>query len=195
MLQRLSESFAEKLIRNEIISKADADVYAYGFFQTVMLLLNVITTLLLGILYQEFFLCIILNMAYIPIRISAGGHHASSPMVCYIISTLMIAGLLAIIKWVSIHWMLMLSLMLAASVIIFLLAPVETESNPLDEIERKVYRQRTHLVLSIEIIASIIFLFLGQGKIATAIGLSIVAMSITLVSGMIKMKLFNNLQN
>ena len=55
MLERLSEKFAEKLIHAEIISETDADVYVYGFFQSVMLLLNITTTILLGILFQEFF--------------------------------------------------------------------------------------------------------------------------------------------
>ena len=42
MLEHLSKRFAGKLICAGIISEADADVYVYGFFQGMMLLLNVI---------------------------------------------------------------------------------------------------------------------------------------------------------
>ncbi|MFQ9436370.1 MAG: accessory gene regulator B family protein [Ruminococcus callidus] len=61
MLEHLSKRFAGKLICAGIISEADADVYVYGFFQGMMLLLNVITTLLLGILFQQLLLCMLLN--------------------------------------------------------------------------------------------------------------------------------------
>ena len=80
MLERLSEKFAGKLISTGIISETDAEIYVYGFFQTVMLVLNVATTLFLGIIFQMISPCILLNLAYIPIRISAGGHHADSPV-------------------------------------------------------------------------------------------------------------------
>lgn len=103
MLERLSDKFAGKLIRARIISESDADVYVYGFFQLAMMLLNIVTTLLLGILFQLLIPCILLNLSYIPIRINAGGHHAGSPMKCYINSTIMIAILLVVIKWIPIH--------------------------------------------------------------------------------------------
>mgnify|MGYP001213240427 CR=1 FL=1 len=64
MLEHLSKRFAGKLICAGIISEADADVYVYGFFQGMMLLLNVITTLLLGILFQKLLLCMLLNATY-----------------------------------------------------------------------------------------------------------------------------------
>lgn len=68
------------------------------FFQSFMILLNIVMTFFLGILFQLVIPCILLTLSYIPIRINAGGHHADSPMKCYINSTIMIAVLLAVIK-------------------------------------------------------------------------------------------------
>ena len=173
MLERLSEKFAGKLVSAGIISEADTDVYVYGFFQAVMLLLNVITTLLLGILFQQLLLCMLLNAVYIPIRISAGGHHADTPFRCYINSTIMIAILLAVIKWVPIHPVVSVILLVLASIVIWILAPVETENNPLDETERYVYRKRTRIVLAIEVSASIFSLIFLKEQIAPTIVLGL----------------------
>lgn len=173
MLERLSEKFAGKLVSAGIISEADTDVYVYGFFQAVMLLLNVITTLLLGILFQQLLLCMLLNAVYIPIRISAGGHHADTPFRCYINSTIMIAILLAVIKWVPIHPVVSVILLVLASIVIWILAPVETENNPLDEKERYVYRKRTRIVLVIEATASIFPLIFLKEQIAATIVLGL----------------------
>ena len=166
MLEHLSKRFAGKLICAGIISEADADVYVYGFFQGMMLLLNVITTLLLGILFQQLLLCMLLNAAYIPIRISAGGHHADSPFRCYINSTIMIAILLAVIKWIPINPIASVILLVVASIVIWILAPVETENNPLDDTEQYVYRKRTRIVLGIEAAASIFSLIFLKERLA-----------------------------
>ena len=47
-----------------------------------------------------------------------------------------------------------------SSVVIAILSPVETENNPLDEVEKHVYRVRTYIVLGIEIAVTIVTLCL-----------------------------------
>lgn len=64
MLERLSEKFARKLINTGIISETDADLYVYGFFQLAMMILNIVTTLFLGILFQLLIPCILLNLIH-----------------------------------------------------------------------------------------------------------------------------------
>lgn len=130
-------------------------------------------TLLLGILFQKLLLCMLLNAAYIPIRISAGGHHADSPFRCYINSTIMIAILLAVIKWIPINPIASVILLVVASIVIWILAPVETENNPLDDTEQYVYRKRTRIVLGIEAAASIFSLIFLKEQIAATIVLGL----------------------
>lgn len=186
MLERLSEKFAGKLIKAGIISETESDVYIYGFFQTIMMLLNVMTTLLLGILFKLLVPCILLNLAYIPIRTNAGGHHASSPFKCYINSAIIIAILLSIIKWVAIPALINIAILFVSSVIILILAPVETENNPLDEDEKRVYKKRTIVILGIEIIVFIISLILNQKLIAEIIVLGLFTECLMLIIGYVK---------
>lgn len=186
MLERLSEKFAGKLIKAGIISEEDTDVYVYGFFQVSMMLLNIVTTLILGIVFQLLIPCILLNLAYIPIRINAGGHHANSPFICYINSTIIIAALLSIIKWVPIHHLITIAILIVSSVVIFILSPVETENNPLDEIEKRIYKKRTIIILGIEILAFIISLILKKNLIAEIITLGLFTECLMLVIGYMK---------
>ena len=188
MLERLSEKFAGKLIKAGIISEEDTDVYTYGFFQSVMMILNIVTTLILGILFQLLIPCIILNLAYIPIRTNAGGHHASSPLKCYINSTVIIAVLLSIIKWVLIPKLISIVILIVSSVVIFILAPVETENNPLDEVERQVFERRTRFILIIEAILFFISLIFCKNWINKTIALGLFTECIMLVIGYIKNK-------
>jgi len=188
MLERLSEKFALKLVNAGIIPESDAEIYVYGFFQTVMLILNIITTLILGFAFGLIIPCIFLNLAYIPIRINAGGHHADTPLKCYINSTIMIAILLAVIKWVPVYRSVTLILFVISCVIMWILAPVETENNPLDETEKEVYKKRTRIILVIEVIVFFISLIFLKSWIAQTIALGLFTECVMLIIGYLKNK-------
>ena len=183
MLQTLSEKFAKKLIQAEIIPESDADIYVFGCYQFGMMLLNIVTTIGLGILFRLFLPCVLLNLSFIPIRISAGGHHADSPVKCYVLSTLLIAALLAILKWVSVSLLAAWILILAASVVLLWLAPVETENNPLDETEVRVYRRRTRIVLGIELLAALLATLLHRNFLVVILSFGLLTASFMLVVG------------
>lgn len=183
MLERLSKKFAGKLIHAGIISETDADVYVYGFFQLAMMLLNIVTTFLLGVLFQLLIPCILLNLSYIPLRMSAGGHHADSPMKCYINSTIMIAALLAVIKWIPIHPAISAVLLAFSGIVIWILAPVEAENNPWDDTEKLAYRRRAKVILVIEAIIFAISLIFMKNWVSETIMLGILTESVLLLVG------------
>ena len=69
MLERISRNYAEMLVEIGVIEEGDdVDIHAYGFYQDIMLVLNVVTTLIISIILKMIIPCIILNMAFIPIR-------------------------------------------------------------------------------------------------------------------------------
>lgn len=186
MLERLSEKFARKLINTGIISEVDADVYVYGFFQLAMMLLNIVTTLLLGVLFQLLIPCIILNLSYIPLRMNAGGHHSDSPMKCYINSTVMIAALLAVIKWIPIHPAISAVLFALSGIVTWILSPVEAENNPWDDTEKLVYRRRAKIILVIEAIIFAISLIFMKNWVSETIMLGIFTESLMLLMGALR---------
>lgn len=186
MLERLSQKFAGKLISAGIISETDADVYVYGFFQLSMMLLNIVTTLLLGVLFQLLIPCILLNLSYIPLRMNAGGHHADSPMKCYINSTIMIAALLAVIKWIPIHPAISAVLFALSGIVTWILAPVEAENNPWDDTEKLVYRRRAKVILVIETVIFAISLIFMKSWVSETIMLGIFTESLILLIGALK---------
>lgn len=186
MLEKLSEKFAGKLISEGIIPEEDAEIYSYGFFQSCMLLFNIVTTLFLGIIFQLLVPCIVLNMVFIPLRINAGGHHAENPLRCYINSTLMILSLFAVIKWIPVYPAVSVVMALISCIVNIIFAPVETENNPLDETEKSVYRKRTILILIIEIITFLISLFIFDNWVAETIALGMFAESLLVIMGVIK---------
>ncbi len=173
MLEQLSEWLAKKLVRAGVIAKAEIEIYTYGFFQAILLCLNVATTLLLGLLFRRMILCLLLCLAYIPIRINAGGYHASSPMRCYVYSTAIIALLLAILRWFTIPVACSAALFVGSIFLIWKLAPVEAKHDPLDETARRVFKRRTRMLCLAEAVLWLCLLVWVGKTYAAAIALGV----------------------
>lgn len=170
----------------KLIKLACLHVLFFVSLRLIKVLLNIATTIVLGVLFKLLLPCILLNISYIAIRTSAGGHHAGSPIRCYVNSTIMISVLLAIIKWIPFQRAVSIILLSAASIFIWITAPVETENNQLDEAERSVHRRRTRVILIIEIVAFAICMILGENRICKIIALSVFTESVMLVAGILQ---------
>ena len=83
-MKKLTYKFILTLINRNIIEEEDKEIYSYGFNQILFIMLNFITILIIGILFNMLFETIIFMSTYIPIRIYAGGYHARKQTKCYI---------------------------------------------------------------------------------------------------------------
>lgn len=183
MIERISDKLIQLLKREDVISENDTDIYAYGLFQFIMMCLNVGTTILVGVLLKSFIICVLLNISYIPLRISAGGFHAKTPFRCYLYSTAIIVSLLLILKYVPISLLTSLILLIISSVVVWIIAPVATVDDPFDDVEKVVYKRRTRIVLIAEIILYILCCFIHQSLMSNAIVLSVATETIMLLIG------------
>ena len=188
MLTKVSEKFASKLVSAGVVSEENSDIYVYGCFQFIMLILNIITTLIISIVLHMVLQCVLLNAVYIPIRLAAGGNHADSSFGCYVNSSIMIMILLMIIRWIPVSAFAVLLMLGISSTIIILYAPVESKSNQFDEDEKRVCRKRSIIVLLIEVILSLIFLIIKHNELASIISLGLLSESIMVIVGMIKIR-------
>lgn len=189
MFAKIAEKLADSLEENEIIKHDDRELYVYGLDQGFSIILNIITTLLIGLIFNTFFQLVVFMAAYIPLRSFAGGYHAKTPLRCYIFSIVMLV-LVSLGMKNLVFSDLVNYVVLAISVfIIFVLSPVEDKNKPLDKIELKVYRKRTLLILLVELIICILFSVLSIYKPFISITYALVVIGIMLLIGMIKNKI------
>ena len=105
----------------------------------ITVLLNLISTIVIGVIAGKVFESIAFLVFYIPLRSYAGGYHASTPRRCYFIFIVIIMAML-----------LFIILLLVGMVVCFAFAPVEDKNKPLDRDEISVFKKRAYLILSIE---------------------------------------------
>lgn len=167
MFDQRSDSLTELLIQAEIIKKEDREIYKFGIQQGLTSLLNIITTLTIGVIFHAFWQSVVFIIAYIPLRHFAGGYHAKTPIRCYILSIALISILLLAISFLRVPNYANYAMLITASIVILLLSPLGATAKPLEPLEIKVYKQRTAVIWFVEFIIIMIMFMLHKNQLAS----------------------------
>lgn len=185
MFTKVSTRIAGSLLRAEIINEPQQDIYIYGFRRLFTLLLNLAIAIMIGIIMGRLWECLILEAVFVPLRSYAGGYHASGERMCCVLSAGMIVLNLSLLRLLTAGYPETAGILLlfTAAAVIMLLAPVGTKNKPLDKDEKRVYRQRTHVILRIEMAAAILCYVFSLNIIFWTAVLGILSVSISLIAG------------
>ncbi len=189
MFAKIAERITENMEDNHIIKHDDRELYVYGFNQGLNILLNLITTLVVGLLFRNILELAIFIAAYIPLRSFAGGYHAKTPLRCYIYSIIMLILVSVGMRYLLFVDMVYYVILAISALIIFVLSPVEDKNKPLDKIELKVYRKRTLLILLAELIICVLSNVIDLYAVFISINYNLAVMSVIILLGMLKSKL------
>jgi len=158
---KIFNRITDRLIENGTINTEDKDIYECGLKHIAAMFLNVSTTFIIGFIFGMVWQSFLFMVSYIPLRSYAGGYHARTPLKCYIFSVILTVCVLLGIKYIPYNNILIMIIIIIASVIIIIFAPFGDENKPLDEIEIKVFKKRTRIILLIEIILVCFFMILN----------------------------------
>ena len=188
MLKEFSNKITKKLVDINVIEEADSELYEYGFWQGGVLFFNFLTVVLLGILFNILLESIIFLIFYGVLRTIAGGYHARTQHVCYILSVLLMIVVLTILKTFPWNIILCCILTVLSISVIFILAPVQDENKLLDEIEKKFFKKLSRIIsLLYGFIIFLLFLF-NKNELAYCVVISLFILTIMLVLGKIRNK-------
>ncbi|MEE1076600.1 MAG: accessory gene regulator B family protein [Acutalibacteraceae bacterium] len=178
MMDSVSEKCIEFFVDNDIIKNEDKELYQYALSITISAVIHILTIIVLGITFSLVVESIIFYMCFIAIRKFAGGYHAKTARSCYFFSVLLSVILLIILKLLicnmsSVIKIITITVSLISTVCIWIMAPSDTENNPLSNKEKIVYRRVARIISLLVFIMFIVFLILGQYNIALSVGLGI----------------------
>lgn len=142
MFVNISEKITNRLIRNNVIDNCSREIYLFGVEQFLTIVLNIVTTLAIGIVLGELWQSLLFVLLFMALRTYAGGYHASTPMGCYLLTSSIIAIALSVLKYIEINIFVCVGLLIISGVVILILSPVASENKPLDNIEFVIYRKK-----------------------------------------------------
>ena len=191
-------SIIDQFIKNDIISSDDKELYSYGLHQGMILLLNIITTILIGLAFGMAWQSFVFMIAYIPLRSYAGGYHAKTQIGCYFISVLLIITALLGIRYIPWTITICLIVVLSAGGIIFFASPVENINKPLCSTEEKIaYKKKMRIILFILLGMIFLFWFINR-NISICLAMVLIILSIMIIFGVGRLKfveIHKSLQN
>lgn len=182
----LSRRIGDSLVRSDVVKAEDAEIYIYGINQILVSVVNVLSALIIGLIFGVFFEIAVLMAAYIPLRSFAGGFHAKTPLRCYIFSIIMLIVVSIGLKYLSIAAWAYYAVLAVSFVIVLVLSPIEDRNKPLDELEYKVYKRRAVIIAAIELLISGLLKLAGLNSLFIAVVYSFAALDFMLVLGMVK---------
>lgn len=186
MFYKTSVYIADILEQQNKFAPEDKEVYRYGVQQGLNLTLNILTTIIIGVLCGMVYPSILFLVCYMPLRSFCGGYHAKTHLRCYIYSVVMITSILLVAKYTAFNIVLYEVLVLISLIIILLLAPVEDENKKLDSVEKRVFRKRAYIISFLEVLLYHIFLLTHLTYCYIILCVALFSLSILMIIGSIK---------
>ena len=188
MLADIAAFLTNKLISNGNILSKDSEIYKYGFEMGIAQVVNILSTLVIGLLFRMPLESVVFLAAFMTLRTYAGGYHSSSHMKCYLISTITVVAVLGGSRLILNYQCFIAAVAAAIIGVVFVifLAPIEDVNKPQDEVERRVFRKRALISLSIWMTLITILFFVKLYSISVTICLCVFVIGISVACGKCK---------
>lgn len=175
MVSSTLNNIADMIMKSDKNTVKDKEIIVYGLKSAITQGLSIIITSVLGYIFGLLWESIVFLVSFSAIRMYAGGYHFQKAIHCYVVSSGIMILVLTIVKFTPAGYILVTNLaMLTISVpIILKLAPMETETKPLDEVEKQHYRKITIRNLVVECCIILILLIAGINNFAFVMSLGI----------------------
>jgi accessory gene regulator B len=191
-LNLIANALALCLGKKLALDKGQIPIYAYGLELLLSGLINILLIVGLSILFHEIYAWFFFLLAFIPLRVTAGGFHAHTHFRCTAIclfafaAAIYIAHLMPTTQHVAVN--IILSLINLGTVV--WLAPVQSAQKPLNSDTRHKNRKNALILATIVVILSVIGVFFRVHTAHLFFSLGVFTASISQVAG----KIQNNLE-
>jgi len=152
LLEKASNSFAEKIASELDYDQDKKEVIAYGTYALLQIVLSIVLVIAFGWIFGVWAEALTVSVAGAALRRYTGGAHASSPSICVVVGTVVCVGFGLVSKlpvfinvWVV--GALVLGVHLLAYGLIYRFAPVASPNKPIPE-KRRPEMKRGGLVLN-----------------------------------------------
>lgn len=188
MVSNISKKITGSLVEAGAVPSEDKALYEYGIRMGILMVINIATAVLIGLLLGMFWQCVVFLIAYNPVRTYSGGYHARTPLACYLLSIPMMLTVLLGIKMLPWTGYVCAIILFCSSVIIYMLAPVADPNKPLNEREIQVYKNRARAYTAVLTGAAIMLWLAGMEQTSLSIVMALGVASVMLILGMINNK-------
>lgn len=139
-------------IKRGVLQKEQKQTYIFGYQLLIGKILSVILMLIIAVMTGTLVEMLLFMFAFIILRQYAGGFHFKNAEICIffsaIVCMIVTLALKSNIGWVPVFVTVIIEFI--TFIIIWKLAPIDSENKRLDDLEKRIYKNRSRVVLIIE---------------------------------------------
>lgn len=120
----MTKWLSHRMVERGIIKEEEQELYQFGIRNGMILLLNVVTALVIGLLTEQLAVVAVFTLSFMVLRSYTGGYHSDSRIFCYLGSNLVLLVPVytqAVFCKTSLAWLL--AVLLVSAGIIFYSVP------------------------------------------------------------------------
>lgn len=189
MFKGTAKKLVDSAYKKDIAKEDDIENYVYGINAFLTVTANIITALVIGAACNMLIEMLLFLLTYKTLRKYTGGLHAPNAKLCYISSCVIYIAVLTVIRYAPLSKIALTCMTVLSVIILIILSPVEAINKPLDNIEKRVFRRRSYIIISIwAIIFGILCyspVYEYAGVLAKTISVTFTAIAILAICGKI----------
>jgi accessory gene regulator protein AgrB len=163
-MEKLSIALTNYIVKKEVISKENFDIYQYGFQSFLELILNFICSICIAVFLHMELECLLFFLLFIPLRSFNGGLHLKSYYSCLIFSCMTMTLILLIVKYFQVSTPVSFLLYFILFLFIKFTGAVNHPNRPVTEEENETFNRKTNLTLLFSLLAALYFLLFDLEK-------------------------------
>lgn len=183
MLEKFAGWLVGWMLASQAFPKEDAPLVSFGIIQGLRTMIEIILMLLTGLFMNLLWQGALVLIAFMPLRIYAGGYHARTPMQCAVKTWLLFLGILLLYKFSPDLLCAQILLLAITGLSLWKFAPVEHENKPLEEYEVIKYRKLAFGIYGAETVLFVMLRLLGAAGAAKCIVLGMGMMLVVMWIG------------
>lgn len=163
-MESLTNNIADKIALELGLDSDRKEVIAYGIFALLQTILSIVFIIVFGVIFRVWAEALIVSLAASILRKYSGGIHATSPVICTIVGTIIMIVIALLISFVIIQKINLMIIILLGVItfaysyyLIYKLAPVDSAAKPI-KTQKKRERMRKGSVLVLNIYMIIVVL-------------------------------------
>lgn len=143
----MDEWLSRRMVEKGVVKGEDQDIYRWGIRNGFIIILNLLTSLLIGLITDKLLAVMVFTLSFLVLRSYTGGFHSESRIFCYISSSLVLFIPVYSSGWFQkMHLIGILMFCISAVVIIFFFSPMDSRNRTLDYEEKKHFGKRARIL-------------------------------------------------
>lgn len=172
-MEKIAEFLTKFIIAQNNHENLDFEVYKFGLLMALEVGMNLMIALFISSALGMFGYGILFLVFFSLLRAFAGGIHLNSFLGCTILSSSVLIAILFLVKYVNVPAVGLFVVSLVASILIFILGPVDDKNRRISEEEHNIfYRRLTYTLIFLGIISAL-SIILGYNRLTFMICLTL----------------------